>query len=156
VCVCVCMYVCVCVCVRARARLHVVCSSFFFYGRQVQLIFFCIAVEEMRRRGYSHLLLSNNDVIIPPLSVRVLLQQLRFYDLVVPISSRHGSGFGSESCCICSSGIVSARSWAVAAAETPLCAASIQRLLADDRAEIQSGASAPVWVDGDSGALLLQ
>lgn len=114
--------------------------------------FRCIAVEEMRRRRYSHLLLANNDIIIPPLAVPILLQQLKTsYDLVVPISSRHGSGFGSESCCVCPSGIVSARSWAVAAAEVPLCAAAIQhRLFGAHSSQLESAYSS-VWADSDSG-----
>jgi hypothetical protein len=114
--------------------------------------FRCIAVEEMRRRRYSHLLLANNDIIIPPLAVPILLQQLKTsYDLVVPISSRHGSGFGSEMCCVCPSGIVSARSWAVAAAEVPLCAAAIQhRLFGAHSSQLESAYSS-VWVDSDSG-----
>lgn len=118
--------------------------------------FRCIAVEEMRRRRYSHLLLANNDVIIPPRAVPILLQQLKTsFDLVVPISSRHGSGFGSESCCVCPSGIVSARSWAVAAAEVPLCAAAIQhRLIAAHSSQLESAYSS-VWVDSDSGIVPL-
>ena len=113
----------------------------------------CIAVEEMRRRQYSHLLLSNNDVIIPPRAVPLLLQQLRTsYDLIVPISSRHGSGFGSEQCCICPTGIVNARSWAVAAAEHPLCAAAIQhRLSGTESSHEDSNAFGDVWVDFESG-----
>ncbi len=113
----------------------------------------CIAVEEMRRRRYSHLLLSNNDVIIPPRAVPLLLQQLRTsYDLIVPISSRHGSGFGSEQCCICPAGIVNARSWAVAAAEHPLCAAAIQhRLSGSESSHEHSNAFGDVWVDFESG-----
>jgi hypothetical protein len=115
--------------------------------------FIYIAVEEMRLRGYSHLLLANNDVIIPPLAVPLMLHQLReSFDLIVPISSRHGSGFGSEACCLCPVGIVSARSWAVAAAELPLCAAAIQRRLA--RIPDESPLKPPyetVWEDSASG-----
>ena len=115
--------------------------------------FIYIAVEEMHLRGYSHLLLANNDVIIPPLAVPLMLHQLReSFDLIVPISSRHGSGFGSEACCLCPVGIVSARSWAVAAAELPLCAAAIQRRLA--RIPDESLLKPPyetVWEDSASG-----
>jgi hypothetical protein len=114
-----------------------------------------IAVEEMRLRRYSHLLLANNDVIIPPLAVPLMLRQLReSFDLIVPISSRHGSGFGSEACCVCHSGIVSARSWAVAAAELPLCTAAIQRRLARASAEpTLPPPYASVWADSESGSV---
>lgn len=102
----------------------------------------------MRRRLYSHLLLANNDVIIPPRAVPLLLQQLQTaYDLIVPMSSRHGSGFGSETCCVCPSGVVSARSWAVAAAEHPLCAAVIQRWLGGG----QAASFGSLWMDHESG-----
>ncbi len=111
----------------------------------------CIAVEEMRRRVYSRLLLANNDVIIPPSAVPQLLNQLHSYDLIVPISSRHGSGFGSESCCLCPSGIVTAQSWAVAAAELPLCAAAVQRRLAADAPQLLHAPYGRVWVDPESG-----
>jgi hypothetical protein len=119
--------------------------------------FIYIAVEEMRLRGYSHLLLANNDVIIPPLAISLILLQLReSFDLIVPISSRHGSGFGSEACCLCPVGIVSARSWAVAAAEQPLCAAAIQRRLVRIPAESPLHSHyETVWEDSASGTIPL-